>query len=82
MNRHYEETEAHRDREYLDQLIDERAAAEFIGYSVRALQNWRVRGGGPPFVKVSARSVRYRRRELIAWADARLVASTSEFQVA
>ncbi|MBM3508453.1 MAG: helix-turn-helix domain-containing protein [Alphaproteobacteria bacterium] len=61
-------------------MIDEGEAATFLGYSVRALQNWRVRGGGPKFVKVSARSVRYRRRDLIAWADARLCASTSNYR--
>lgn len=62
----------------LDCLIDEKQAAEFLGYTVRALQNWRVRGGGPKFVKVSRRSVRYRRRALIAWADALTVSSTSQ----
>jgi Helix-turn-helix domain len=63
--------------EYLDSMINETDAARFLGYSVRALQNWRVRGGGPNFIKVSARSIRYRRRDLIAWAEAKLVASTS-----
>ena len=67
-----------RDPDYLDRLIDENEAALFIGYSVRALQGWRVKGGGPRFVKVSARSVRYRRRDLIEWAESRLKASTSE----
>lgn len=64
--------------EYLDALINEQAAAEFLGYSIRALQNWRVRGGGPSFIRVSSRSIRYRRRDLIAWADDRLRSSTSE----
>lgn len=64
--------------DYLDQLINEQAAAHFLGYSVRALQNWRVRGGGPRFVKVSARSIRYRRRDLIEWSEARLVSHTSQ----
>ena len=67
-----------RDADYLDRMIDEQKAAEFTGYSVRALQNWRVRGGGPKFVKVSGRSIRYRRRDLIEWAERLLVASTSE----
>jgi hypothetical protein len=67
-----------RDADYLDRMIGEREAAEFAGYSVRALQNWRVRGGGPKFVKVSGRSIRYRRRDLIAWAEGLLVSSTSE----
>jgi hypothetical protein len=61
-----------------DRLIPEAAAAAFLGYTVRALQNWRVRGGGPKFVKVSKRSVRYRRRDLIAWAESLLKANTSE----
>ena len=63
---------------YLDRMIDEHKAADFLGYTIRALQNWRVRGGGPKFVKVSGRSIRYRRRDLIEWAEGLLVASTSE----
>ena len=59
-------------------LIDERTAADLLGYSVRALQNWRVRGGGPLFVKVSGRSVRYRRCDLAEWVEARLCKHTSE----
>lgn len=67
-----------RDPDYLDRLIDEGEAARFVGYTVRALQGWRVKGGGPMFVKISARSIRYRRRELIEWAEAHLRANTSE----
>jgi predicted DNA-binding transcriptional regulator AlpA len=66
------------DPDVLDRLIDEREAARFLCYSVRALQNWRVRGGGPRFVKVSGRSVRYRRRDLIAWIEERTRNNTSE----
>ena len=61
-----------------DRLVDERQAASFLCYSVRALQNWRVRGGGPRFVKVSGRSVRYRRRDLITWIEERTRSNTSE----
>lgn len=63
---------------YLDQLIPERDAADFLGYSDRALQNWRIRGGGPNFIRVSARSIRYRRRDLIAWANAKAVRTTAD----
>ncbi len=62
----------------LDYLINEKEAAEIIGFSVRALQNWRLRGGGPNYVKVAARSVRYRRRDLLAWMEEHIVANTSE----
>lgn len=67
------------DLDYLDRLINEVEAADYLGYSIRALQNWRVRGGGPLFIKVSARSIRYRRRDLMAWIDSKAVNNTSEF---
>lgn len=69
-----------RDAEYLDQLLNESAASQLIGFSVRSLQGWRVKGGGPRFVKIGGRSVRYRRRDLIAWAESNLCANTSEAQ--
>ena len=60
----------------IDRLVNEHEAAAFLGYTIRALQNWRLRGGGPVFVKVSERSVRYRRRDLLAWTESRLRNST------
>lgn len=68
---------AHSD--YLDALLDEESAAEFLGYSKRALQNWRHRGGGPPYVRISERAVRYRRRDLIAWCEDLTEESTSSY---
>ena len=59
-------------------LVDEREAASILCYSVRALQNWRHRGGGPDFVKVSSRSVRYRRADLEKWIADRTVSNTSQ----
>lgn len=56
--------------DYLDGLIDEAAAADFLCQSVRTIQKWRVTGFGPAFFK-SGRSIRYRRRELIDWIAAR-----------
>jgi hypothetical protein len=70
-------TSAQSNREYLDQLLDEQQAAAFLRFSVRALQNWRVRGGGPAFVKATKRSVRYRRRDLLAWVEKNLRSNTS-----
>lgn len=65
-------------RDYLHQLINEHEAAAYVGHSVRALRNWRIRGGGPRFVKISGRSVRYRRIDLDAWVESKLVRSTTE----
>jgi hypothetical protein len=59
-------------------LMTEHEAAAFLGYTPRALQNWRLRGGGPVFVKVSDRSIRYRRGDLMAWIEARLRVSTAD----
>ena len=67
-----------RDPDYLDRLINENEAANFLNYTIRCLQNWRCRGGGPCFVRVSARSIKYRRRDLIEWTEARIRTSTSE----
>jgi hypothetical protein len=66
------------DRDYLEEGLTEQEAAAFLGLSVRFLQNRRTRGGGPKFVGISRRCVRYRRRDLIAWSDALSRAHTSE----
>lgn len=66
------------EREYLDQLLNENEAARMLGFTVRALQNWRVRGGGPQFVKISKRSVRYQRRDLLAWVNKHMKSNTSQ----
>ena len=65
------------DADWLDRLITEQEAAAFLGVSVRFMQNRRVRGGGPPYVRISGRCIRYRRRDLIAWANDNLEAHTS-----
>jgi predicted DNA-binding transcriptional regulator AlpA len=68
------------DPAFLDRLINETQAAEMFGYSVSALQNWRVRGNGPRFVKPSKRNIRYRIRDLIAWVDKNTAAHTSQYE--
>lgn len=59
-------------------IFTENQAAEYLQLSPRTLQAWRLRGGGPVFVRVSKRCVRYRLVDLQAWAEARLARSTSE----
>tara|TARA_R110000868_G_scaffold37022_2_gene130969 strand:- start:65 stop:307 length:243 start_codon:yes stop_codon:yes gene_type:complete len=70
--------EGQKQPDYLDRLMNEHEAAEFLSYTTRALQNWRVRGGGPNYIKVSARSIRYRRRDLIAWVDERTYSNSTQ----
>ena len=66
------------DVDHLDRLINENEAATFLGYSVRAPQNWRVRGGGSRFAKISSRSVRYRRRDLLEGTERLLCSNSSQ----
>ena len=52
-------------------------AAHFLSISPRTLEAWRLRGGGPPFTKIGARAVRYRRGDVVAWSTAGQRLSTS-----
>lgn len=58
-------------------LIAEEAAARFLGVSARFMQKHRCQGDGPPVVRLSSRCVRYRRRDLIDWAEARRTTSST-----
>lgn len=66
------------DAEWWQSLIDEREAATFLSLSARTLQGFRYRGGGPLAIVISARCVRYRRRDLLEWARKRLRNSTAD----
>lgn len=61
----------------LECALNEAQAAQLLGLSVRTLQAWRVRGGGPPYVKIG-RAVRYQRRALAAFQERHTVTSTTE----
>lgn len=78
MSLQHSPAEPDQDPDYLNCLISEDAAAEFLGVARKTLQMWRTQGRGPKFVKMSARMVRYRRRDLIHHADSCLVSSTAE----
>ena len=59
-------------------LIPEAEAADFLNLSVRSLQGFRYRGGGPRYVRISGRCIKYRRIDLREWTEARLRSSTSD----
>jgi predicted DNA-binding transcriptional regulator AlpA len=63
-----------------DVLATEAQVALLLQLSVRTLQAWRVRGGGPRFVR-AGRAVRYRHRDILAWMEARTAASTTAADV-
>ena len=47
--------------------------AKLLKVSPRCLSNWRHRGGGPKFLRLSNSAVRYRFRDIEDWLEARLV---------
>jgi predicted DNA-binding transcriptional regulator AlpA len=57
-------------------LLNERQAAALLSVSHRTLQAWRLRGGGPQYVKVGA-NVRYRPADLDAWLGERVRTNTA-----
>lgn len=56
----------------LQALINERAAASFLNVTPRFLQNRRTNGGGPLYVRISHRCVRYRKADLLSFAEEHL----------
>jgi excisionase family DNA binding protein len=60
-------------------LLTRDEAAEFLGVSPQTLANWAHTGrGGLPYVRVSARAVRYRQSDLETWARNRTVTHTGQ----
>jgi hypothetical protein len=58
-------------------VLDTRAAADFLGVSARTLEGFRVRGGGPRFVKIGG-AVRYRLASLEEYLSQQERSSTSD----
>ena len=59
-------------------LMTTSQAAKVLGLSRRTLEAYRVRGGGPRFVRIAPTCVRYRPQDVEAWVDARLRENTSQ----
>ena len=51
----------------LESVVPSREAARMLGLGPRTLEQWRVRGTGPRFIKLSANRAGYRLRDLIGW---------------
>lgn len=49
-------------------LMPPKIAAQYLGYSVRALEEWRRKGTGPRFIR-TGRGIRYRLAEVEAWLE-------------
>ncbi len=71
-------TEEQKQHQFTEVYLTEKQAATKLNLSPKGLQAWRLRGGGPRFVKISARCVRYKESEIDNWAAARERTSTSD----
>lgn len=58
-------------------LLGEKNAALFLNLSVKTLQNWRISGRGPSFVKIGRR-VQYRLADLEDYIEKCVRCSTSD----
>ena len=66
-----------------DQLLDTAGFAQLACISETYARQLRVLGGGPRFIKLTSKSVRYRRRDVLDWIQGRPAAtSTSELEAA
>jgi hypothetical protein len=64
-----------------DQLIDTHALAEWLGVSVQWCETVRTRGEGPPFHRINARRIRYKRADVVSWlAQRRELARAKPFR--
>ncbi len=57
--------------------IGEKEAAKYLGISHRTLQGYRLKGGGPEYLKLK-KAVRYKIRDLIGWSDINKKENTSQ----
>ncbi len=60
------------------ELINEAEAAKFLNLTARTIQGYRYKGGGPRYVRISPRCVKYRRIDCRDWVEVRMRTSTSD----
>ena len=61
-----------------DALLYQAEVAYLTAQSERTLEAYRLKGGGPPFIAIGKRGVRYRRGDVQDWIAARRRRSTSD----
>lgn len=66
------------DAAFWNDFVSETVGADFLDVTKRTMQLWRQTGAGPPFFRISSRCIKYTRRTMKEWADARIKTSTSQ----
>ena len=59
-------------------LLRQKDAAGILSVSQRTMENWRQVGGGPTYIRISCRCIRYRRADLTVWIEECARQNTSE----
>jgi hypothetical protein len=62
-----------------DVLVDDKRLGKLLGLSPSYLRQLRVKGGGPPFVRLAAKAIRYRIGDALDWAAAHGANSTTAY---
>ena len=63
----------------INQLVNTKQAANYLGVSASFLEKDRWRGARIPFVRISARSIKYRIEDLNNYIESQIKFSTSEY---
>ena len=61
-----------------NELLSQTEAAPLVGVAPRTLERKRWAGDGPPYIRISARCVRYRRGDVLTWVAERRRKSTGD----
>ena len=62
-----------------DDLLTTRQVADWLGVSTQWVEIGRSKNYGPPFKRLTARSIRYLRGDVLKWLKTRTHASTAEY---
>ena len=62
----------------LDRMLNGKSTADFLQVSWKTLARWRSEGGGPPYLRLSRTSIRYRMSDLVEWLKKLERTSTSD----
>jgi predicted DNA-binding transcriptional regulator AlpA len=61
----------------MEELLDQKSAAQLLKLSVRTLERHRVMGTGPAFCRLG-RAIRYRESDIRAWIESSIRLSSAE----
>ena len=61
-----------------ESIVNDRRAAQILSLSRSHIKSMRVRGNGPPYIRMAAQAIRYRTGDLLDWAASKVIRSTSD----